>query len=104
MPEYLDNMNKEKLLIDRVRERLTVNQNKILRSIELEDGLADDCKIMIYLNVEHREYGTSYPVKTLKEARTFIKKFYKDLVNESLVNNISIEKYIDILKEEKTDE
>ncbi len=35
-------------------------------SIEREAGLVDDCNYMVYFK-DHSVFGTSYPVRTLKE-------------------------------------
>ena len=48
--------------------------HKCVDSFELENGLIDDCKYMLYLNEEFTS-ETSFPCFSIKEARQFIKDY-----------------------------
>lgn len=66
-------MNKEtKLLLSRLPKKY----HDRVDSLEIEDGLVDDCKYMLSWTEEYTDgecYGGFYPVKSITEAINFIK-------------------------------
>jgi len=56
--------------------KTTKKQSLMIDSIEVENGLIDDCKYMVYLKdgFEHECFGNSFPIKNQKEFNEFMKE------------------------------
>lgn len=70
---------------ERVNRRLGAKYQGVIRDIEVESDLIDDCKYMIYFEDEFADndlFGSCVPAKNLKEARMFAKDVYRDVKGE----------------------
>lgn len=70
---------------ERVNRRLGAKYQGVIKSIEVEGDLIDDCKYMIYFEDEFADndlFGSSVPAKNLKEARMYAKDVYSDVKGE----------------------
>lgn len=64
-------------LTEKLLKRLPAKYHRLVKGIEAEDGLIDDCKYMLYFNDHVALFGYdetySYPVKSISEAINVIK-------------------------------
>lgn len=63
--------------------RLNKRFEHMIKSIESEGGLIDDCTHMVYLNdgYIHEVFGDSFPVKNSKELNEFMDEVVQDVSN-----------------------
>lgn len=63
--------------------RLNKRFEHMIKSIEAESGLIDDCTHIVYLNDDytHEVFGDSFPVKNSKELNDFMEDVVQDVSN-----------------------